>query len=52
MDDNKVNVKVLGQVMKRIGYTDFQTAFDGQAAVDRCVEGNFDLVLMDIEVCW
>ncbi|MFH1497191.1 MAG: ATP-binding protein, partial [Verrucomicrobiota bacterium] len=48
-DDNPVNQKVAGMLLKRLGY---QPAFadDGQAALEAALSGRHDLVLMDSEM--
>jgi CheY-like chemotaxis protein len=51
-DDNKVNIKILVQMLIRLGYRNVKAAEDGQQAVDAFVQGlvqaaPFHLVLMD-----
>lgn len=49
-DDNAVNIKVLQQILRRLGYDDFDVCYDGQQAVDMCRKRAYDLVLMDLQV--
>lgn len=48
-EDNEVNALVLGKIIKKWGFT-FQRAHDGKEAVDAVKEGDFDCILMDIQM--
>ncbi|MFK8035508.1 MAG: response regulator [Hyphomicrobiales bacterium] len=49
VDDNAINRKVGSKILKRLGYEP-DIAKSGGEAVSSCVEGSYDLVLMDIEM--
>jgi CheY-like chemotaxis protein len=49
VQDNAVNVSVLTKVLKRLGYSDYETAQDGAEAFDKAIARQFDLVLMDLQ---
>lgn len=49
VDDNAINRKVGSKILKRLGYEP-DMAKSGGEAVKSCVEGSYDLVLMDIEM--
>lgn len=38
--------------MRRLGYDSFDVCYDGQEAVDKCRKLSYDLVLMDLQVCY
>ncbi|MGM0945614.1 MAG: ATP-binding protein [Bacteroidota bacterium] len=48
-EDNDVNALVLGKIIKKWGYT-FERVKNGQEAVDAMKNGNYDCVLMDIQM--
>ncbi len=48
-EDNPVNQKVIGRTLEKLGYTPVIVA-DGAAALAALHAGDFDLVLMDIEM--
>jgi adenylate cyclase len=48
VDDNDDNLYTLTERLKREGYTDLETAGDGDAALDLLERGRFDLVLLDV----
>ena len=48
-EDNAVNQKLALRILSRMGH-ETQLAEDGQAAVDALAEGDFDLVLMDVQM--
>ena len=51
VDDNRVNRKVLANLLKDLGYTAIQMATNGKEAVQCFTEaGPFDLIFMDIEM--
>lgn len=50
VDDNAVNIRVLQQIMRRLGYTDFDVCYDGLEAVEQCRRRAYDLILMDLQV--
>ena len=49
VDDAPDNRFLLGRYVSKAGYT-FETAENGQEAVDKALRGCFDLVLMDIQM--
>lgn len=49
-DDNDVNRLLLTRVLKRVGYTNIQTASDGLQAVNLASQTHFDLIFMDIQM--
>ena len=49
VDDNPVNRMVLGKLLEKLGYqADFAT--DGEEAVRKCLEGTYQLILMDCQM--
>ena len=48
-EDNATNLEVAGAMLSMIGTT-FETAQDGQAAIDIAAAGEFDLILMDCQM--
>ena len=48
-DDNEINQRVVGAMLKRLG-CEVATANDGVDAVTQCVGRDFDLVLMDYQM--
>ena len=51
VDDNRVNRKVLANLLNDLGYTTLQIATNGKEAVQYFTEaGPFDLIFMDIEM--
>lgn len=49
VDDNALNRKVASKILARLGYTP-DIASGGQQAVDACLNTDYDIVLMDIEM--
>jgi two-component system, sensor histidine kinase len=49
VDDNEINLKVASRSLQAMGCTT-STATDGKAALDLAAHGNFDLVLMDMQM--
>ncbi|MGI9503483.1 MAG: response regulator, partial [Geminicoccaceae bacterium] len=49
VDDNLINQKVAKKTLKRLGY-DPDIADGGEAAIERCLAEDYDVVLMDIEM--
>lgn len=49
VDDNEVNLKVARRYLERLGCR-VTTAMDGQQAVERATEEEFDLILMDCQM--
>ena len=47
VEDHEINRKLAEILLQRMGYR-YATAADGQQALDRLVEGRFDVVLMDV----
>ena len=48
-DDNPLNLRLTSKMLERMGYV-ATTATDGEEAVQKVVEGAFQLVLMDIQM--
>jgi CheY-like chemotaxis protein len=48
-EDNPVNVKVVGKMLRKLG-CDFDVAEHGTAALVRCRATSYDLVLMDCQM--
>jgi CheY-like chemotaxis protein len=48
-EDNPVNQKVLGQMLKVCGHS-FEVAENGENAIQRVCDGSFDVVLMDVQM--
>ena len=48
-EDNDVNALVLGKIIKKWGYT-FDRAMNGLEAVEAAKTGNYDCILMDIQM--
>jgi two-component system, sensor histidine kinase and response regulator len=48
-EDNPINQEVAAELLHSVGLV-VETAVDGQRAVERAVEGRFDLVLMDVQM--
>lgn len=49
VEDNRVNQKLLANMLKRMGHTS-SLAENGKVAIDMIEQGTFDLVLMDIQM--
>lgn len=49
-EDNKINQKVLGRVLTRLGIDHFDIVENGQMAVDACAMIPYSLVLMDVQM--
>lgn len=49
VDDNKMNQRVAGSMLKKMGF-DVSLAENGQKAVDIYQPGKFDLILMDLQM--
>lgn len=49
VDDNEINLTLAKKVLETLGAT-YQTAVNGQEAVDLAVSNDFDLVLMDVQM--
>jgi CheY-like chemotaxis protein len=49
VDDNEVNQMVASGMLQVLGF-EVDTARDGAQAIERCMEGAFDLVLMDLHM--
>lgn len=50
VDDNHINLRVAGQLVKQLGYEHLHTAENGQEAVDKSAEQHFDFILMDVQM--
>jgi signal transduction histidine kinase/CheY-like chemotaxis protein len=48
-EDDRVNQRLAGYMLQKLGHT-WEVVGDGQAALDRLAESDFDLVLMDVEM--
>lgn len=46
-EDNEINIKITTRYLRKWGI-DFEVAKNGQEAVSHCLEGEFDLILMDL----
>ncbi|MEQ8651010.1 MAG: response regulator [Kiloniellales bacterium] len=49
VDDNMINQKVAKKILKRLGYN-CDVVSSGAEAIESCLSGNYDVVLMDIEM--
>jgi CheY-like chemotaxis protein/HPt (histidine-containing phosphotransfer) domain-containing protein len=49
-EDNEVNQHVLQRMLSMLGYRNITIVNDGEAAVQACCEGAFELVLMDCQM--
>ena len=49
-EDNKINQKVLGRMLKKLGVEDLDIVENGQEAVDISAKKSYDLIFMDIEM--
>jgi signal transduction histidine kinase/CheY-like chemotaxis protein len=49
-EDNLINQKVLCRSLQRLGLEDIAIVDDGQKAVERCSETQYDLVFMDMQM--
>ncbi len=49
VDDNKINRKVGGKILKRLGYAP-DIVSSGPEAIESCLSHDYDVVLMDIEM--
>jgi two-component system, sensor histidine kinase len=49
VDDNAINRKVALFTLQKLGHT-VESAENGQEAVDKFINGNFDVILMDIQM--
>lgn len=50
VDDEDFNLKLLGRHLDKEGFTEVETATNGAEALEQLRGGNFDLILMDIEM--
>lgn len=48
-EDNILNQKIIGILIKRMGW-EYTLVSDGIEAVSECVKGDYDLILMDIDM--
>lgn len=48
-EDNILNQKIIEILIKRMGWN-YKMVADGIEAVDECVNGNYDVILMDIDM--
>lgn len=48
-EDNLLNQKIISVMIQRIGW-DYTMVENGRKAVDECITGDFDAVLMDIDM--
>lgn len=48
-EDNKINQKLLANILKRLGHSS-DLAENGKVAIEMVEKGNYDLVLMDIQM--
>jgi len=47
VDDNEINLRIMGALLKHNGYL-FETAKDGHEALEKTKRTNYDLILLDI----
>lgn len=47
VDDYKTMVRIIGSLLKRIGFSNVDEALDGNSALDKLRSGNFGLVISD-----
>ncbi len=47
VEDNTVNIMVLGKLLKKLGAREIDTARDGEEALASCAGASYDLILMD-----
>jgi len=50
VDDNMVNRRLMVQVLKRMGYTNVQTAADGMLALKMVAETHFEVIFLDLQM--
>ena len=50
VEDNQVNMMVMKGILAKLGYTQIDSAYDGQQAVDMLGQGQYDLILMDCQM--
>eukprot|EP01135_Chromosphaera_perkinsii_P006954 Nk52_evm3s634 gene=Nk52_evmTU3s634 len=52
VEDNPINLSVASKYLKQLGYNDFETATNGQIALDRIKEPSvgFDVIFMDLSM--
>ena len=50
VDDEDFNLKLLGRHLNKEGFTEVETASNGAQALEQLHRGDFDLILMDIEM--
>lgn len=48
-EDNTINQRVIGHMLKRLGYTPLFAA-DGQEGIDTCLQQPVDLIFMDVQM--
>jgi CheY-like chemotaxis protein len=50
VEDNKVNQVVSMSMLRKLGYSDIDLAEDGEEAIAKAAEKNYDLILMDCQM--
>lgn len=50
VEDHPINQMLLIRILKKMGFTDFDRAEDGDQAVQLCKEKQYDLILMDCQM--
>ena len=50
VDDTLINRKILGRMLKKIGFTEFSTVASGQAALQELYNHRYDLVITDLQM--
>ena len=50
VEDNAVNMMVMKGVLAKLGYQNIEKAQDGLEAVEKAVQGSYDLILMDCQM--
>jgi signal transduction histidine kinase/CheY-like chemotaxis protein len=47
VEDNKINIMVLSNLLKKLGAENIATAVNGKLALDACASARFDVIFMD-----
>ena len=50
VEDNAVNMMVMKGVLAKLGYQNIDKAQDGLEAIDKAMQGSYDLILMDCQM--
>jgi CheY-like chemotaxis protein/nitrogen-specific signal transduction histidine kinase len=49
-EDNLINRNVMAKMLTKVGYSNFEMAYDGEQAFEKFKSGNYSVVLMDISM--